>query len=139
MTTKEHRYLQEDELIRRAVAALLQAPGPVETARFLNLPLNAIGMQWNVTANGKNRLIKNVFSTKCSALATRNGSWVTMTSIQYPENKNAPIPHRDGSVGSRGTTLIDPRLRILSAPQPCSGSSKAMDGPDNGGHPIRST
>lgn len=38
MIAKKHHYLQEDELVRRAVAALLQAPGPVETARFLNLP-----------------------------------------------------------------------------------------------------
>jgi hypothetical protein len=33
MTVTEHRYLQEDELIRRAVEAL----GPVETTRFLDL------------------------------------------------------------------------------------------------------
>ncbi len=38
MTVKEHRYLQEDELIRRALTALLQALGPVEMARFLMLP-----------------------------------------------------------------------------------------------------
>lgn len=38
MTVKEHRYLQEEELIRRALAALLQALGPVEMARFLMLP-----------------------------------------------------------------------------------------------------
>ncbi|MGC9393782.1 MAG: hypothetical protein ACP5J4_02895 [Anaerolineae bacterium] len=37
MTVTEHRYLQEDELIRRAVEALLRTLGPVETTRFLDL------------------------------------------------------------------------------------------------------
>lgn len=35
MTT---RYLPEEELIRRGLAALMQNLGPVETARFLTLP-----------------------------------------------------------------------------------------------------
>lgn len=33
----EHIYLQEDEMISRAVDALLKALGPVETVRFLTL------------------------------------------------------------------------------------------------------
>jgi len=33
-----HTYLQEDVMIRKAVETLLQALGPVETARFLALP-----------------------------------------------------------------------------------------------------
>jgi len=37
MTTPEHSYLQEEELIRRAVIALLRALGPVEATRFLTL------------------------------------------------------------------------------------------------------
>lgn len=32
------RYLAEDELIRRAIEALMAHLGPVETARFLRLP-----------------------------------------------------------------------------------------------------
>ncbi len=35
MTTAEHIDLQEDELVRRAVEALLRALGPVEATRFL--------------------------------------------------------------------------------------------------------
>jgi hypothetical protein len=46
MTVTEHRYLQEDELIRRAVEALLRTLGPVETTRFLDLarsrPLDSV-------------------------------------------------------------------------------------------------
>ena len=34
----EHVYLQEDEVIQRAVNALVEALGPVEAARFLTLP-----------------------------------------------------------------------------------------------------
>jgi hypothetical protein len=34
----EHVYLQEEEMIRRAIDALLKELGPVETARFLTLP-----------------------------------------------------------------------------------------------------
>jgi len=33
----EHVYLQEDEMIRRAIDALLRDLGPVETVRFLTL------------------------------------------------------------------------------------------------------
>lgn len=35
---KEHSYLKEDEMVRRAINALMKALGPVETARFLALP-----------------------------------------------------------------------------------------------------
>jgi len=31
-------YLPEDQVIRRALRALMKSLGPVETARFLNLP-----------------------------------------------------------------------------------------------------
>ena len=34
----EHVYLQEDEVIQRAVNALVEALGPVEAARFLTMP-----------------------------------------------------------------------------------------------------
>ena len=33
-----HVYLQEDELVRRAIDALMDSLGPVETVRFLTLP-----------------------------------------------------------------------------------------------------
>ncbi len=46
MTVMEHQYLQEEELIRRAVETLLRALGPVETTRFLDLarsrPLDSV-------------------------------------------------------------------------------------------------
>ena len=35
---KEHTYLQEEEMVRRAIEALLRDLGPIETARFLTLP-----------------------------------------------------------------------------------------------------
>jgi hypothetical protein len=35
---KEASYLSEDEMVRRAVAALMKVLGPVETVRFLTLP-----------------------------------------------------------------------------------------------------
>lgn len=38
MTVERHTYLQEDEMIRRAVETLLRALGPVEATRFLALP-----------------------------------------------------------------------------------------------------
>ncbi|HQH40011.1 MAG TPA: hypothetical protein PLH19_15975 [Anaerolineae bacterium] len=46
MTVIEHQYLQEEELIRRAMETLLRALGPVETTRFLDLarsrPLDSV-------------------------------------------------------------------------------------------------
>jgi hypothetical protein len=35
---REHSYLREDEMVQRAVDALMEALGPVETARFLTMP-----------------------------------------------------------------------------------------------------
>jgi hypothetical protein len=35
---KNHTFLQEDEMVRRAIEALMEALGPIETARFLTLP-----------------------------------------------------------------------------------------------------
>lgn len=35
---KNHTFLQEDEMIHRAINALLGALGPIETVRFLTLP-----------------------------------------------------------------------------------------------------
>ena len=35
---RKHTLLQEDEMVRRAIDALMNNLGPVETARFLNLP-----------------------------------------------------------------------------------------------------
>ncbi len=41
MTTVHPTYLQEEELVRRAIAVLLRSLGPVETTRFLTLPRRA--------------------------------------------------------------------------------------------------
>lgn len=38
MTVTEHTYMREEELIRRAIEALVTALGPVEATRFLTLP-----------------------------------------------------------------------------------------------------
>ncbi len=35
---KAHAYLQEDDMVRQAVDALMKTLGPIETARFLTLP-----------------------------------------------------------------------------------------------------
>ena len=35
---RDHSLLQEDEMVRRAIAALMESLGPIETARFLTLP-----------------------------------------------------------------------------------------------------
>jgi hypothetical protein len=34
----EYTYLKEEEMVEKAIAALMEALGPVETARFLTLP-----------------------------------------------------------------------------------------------------
>jgi hypothetical protein len=34
----EHTYLQEEEMIRRAIQVLVKELGPIETTRFLTLP-----------------------------------------------------------------------------------------------------
>jgi hypothetical protein len=35
---KDHVYLGEDEMVQRAVEALMEILGPIETVRFLTLP-----------------------------------------------------------------------------------------------------
>jgi len=35
---KDHIFLEEDEMVRRAVDVLMGTLGPIETARFLTLP-----------------------------------------------------------------------------------------------------
>ena len=35
---RDHSLLQEEEVVRRAIAALMDRLGPIETARFLTLP-----------------------------------------------------------------------------------------------------
>jgi hypothetical protein len=35
---REHTYLAEDEMVQKAINALMEALGPVETVRFLTLP-----------------------------------------------------------------------------------------------------
>ena len=34
----EHTYLREEEMVQKAIDALMEALGPVETVRFLTLP-----------------------------------------------------------------------------------------------------
>jgi len=63
---KGHVLLQEDEMIRRGIEALMAKLGPVETARFLNLPrprrLNAVlrHRKWQASLN-KDRFFDQVF------------------------------------------------------------------------------
>ena len=91
MTTKEHRYLQEDELIRRAVAALLQALGPVETARFLNLPRERRRdvverhREWQESLD-KERFFDEVFSIG-------NQEWVMGDDDQHPVSRKQKRSH----------------------------------------------
>lgn len=35
---REHSYLEEDEMVQKAIEALMEALGPIETVRFLTLP-----------------------------------------------------------------------------------------------------
>jgi hypothetical protein len=35
---KAEKYLNEDDLVRKAVDILIQKLGPIETARFINIP-----------------------------------------------------------------------------------------------------
>jgi hypothetical protein len=64
---KEHTYLQEDEMVQRAVDALLEALGPVETARFLTMPrrqrLDSVARhrQWQESLD-KDEFFAHVFS-----------------------------------------------------------------------------
>jgi hypothetical protein len=65
---RNHVYLQEDEMIRQAVDALLKALGPVETTRFLTLSrrrrLDSVmrHRQWQDGLD-KNRFFNQVFGT----------------------------------------------------------------------------
>jgi hypothetical protein len=63
---KTEKYLNEEELIRKAIEALLQELGPVETARFVNLPrpkrIESVKRhrQWQ-KALDKDQFIKEIF------------------------------------------------------------------------------
>jgi len=63
---KAHAYLPEDEMIHRALDALMTALGPVETARFLALPrqrrLDSVKRhrQWQASLN-KDQFFNQVF------------------------------------------------------------------------------
>jgi len=63
---KTEKYLNEEELIRKAIEVLLQELGPVETARFVNLPrpkrIESVKRhrQWQKTLD-KDRFIKEIF------------------------------------------------------------------------------
>jgi len=63
------RYLPEDELIERGLAALIKALGPIETMRFLTLPrarrLESVARhrRWQATLDRK-RFFDEVFSPK---------------------------------------------------------------------------
>ncbi len=63
---KTEKYLNEEELIRKAIEALLQELGPVETARFVNLPrpkrIESVKRhrQWQKTLD-KDQFIKEIF------------------------------------------------------------------------------
>jgi len=64
---KGHTYLPEEELIRRAVEALMETLGPVETVRFLTLSrrerLDSVlrHRRWQSTLD-KNRFFTEVFT-----------------------------------------------------------------------------
>ena len=66
------RYLSEDELIKRGIAALIKALGPVETIRFLTLPracrIESVKRhrQWQVTLD-RERFFDQVFDPKQAA------------------------------------------------------------------------
>ena len=63
---KTEKYLNEEELIRKAIEVLLQELGPVETARFVNLPrqkrIESVKRhrQWQKTLD-KAQFIKEIF------------------------------------------------------------------------------
>jgi hypothetical protein len=64
---KTEKYLNEEELIKKAVGALIQELGPVETARFVNLPLPKKRMEsvkrhrrWQKSLD-KEKFIKELF------------------------------------------------------------------------------
>lgn len=63
---KTEKYLNEEELIRKAIGALIQELGPVETARFVNLPkvkrVESVKRhrRWQKSLD-KNKFIKEIF------------------------------------------------------------------------------
>lgn len=63
---KKEKYLSEEELIRKAVVALIQELGPIETARFINLPrpkrVESVKRhrQWQKNLD-KDKFIKDIF------------------------------------------------------------------------------
>ncbi|HKZ83544.1 MAG TPA: hypothetical protein VJ793_07790 [Anaerolineae bacterium] len=68
----DSRYLPEEELIERGLAALIKALGPVEAMRFLTLPrprrMESVKRhrQWQVALNRK-QFFDQVFGSKKSA------------------------------------------------------------------------
>ena len=69
---KAHAYLQEDDMVRQAVDALMKTLGPIETARFLALPrrrrLDAVRRhrQWQDSLD-QDRFFDQVFGAEESA------------------------------------------------------------------------
>ena len=63
------RYLSEDELIERGLAALIKALGPIEAMRFLRLPrarrIESVRRhrQWQAALD-RNRFFEQVFAPK---------------------------------------------------------------------------
>jgi hypothetical protein len=66
---KDHAFLQEDEMVRRAIGVLMGTLGPIETARFLTLPrqrrLDAVmrHRQWQDSLD-KNHFFDQVFGAE---------------------------------------------------------------------------
>jgi len=69
---REHSLLQEDEMVRRAIAALMENLGPIETARFLTLPhsrrVNSVlrHRKWQASLD-KDRFFEQVFGKETRA------------------------------------------------------------------------
>jgi hypothetical protein len=69
---KNHTYLQEDEMIRRAIHALMDQLGPIEAARFLALPrqrrLDSVRRhrQWQASLD-KDRFFARVFDLESAS------------------------------------------------------------------------
>ena len=69
---REHSLLQEEEMVRRAIAALMENLGPIETARFLTLPhsrrVNSVlrHRKWQASLD-KDRFFEQVFGKETRA------------------------------------------------------------------------
>ena len=69
---RDHSLLQEDEMVRRAIAALMDRLGPIETARFLTLPharrMNAVlrHRKWQASLD-RDRFFDQVFGRESRA------------------------------------------------------------------------